>query len=150
MARIDTSDVLDMAIEQVKWYLDNNEPFDSESLADSAREAMREGVNWALIYTADVVDTWIALGRPDYPVGDIDWPDDGDLETAIRVSVECELTMGDAAPDVWEAVDEVLKDRALGVAELKGTPDDVVDDLLTAGDREALLDYVLGRGDYAE
>ena len=143
----DVDDMKVAAETAVKWQLDNTPGVDLDTLVDVAEQGARDDVDASLIWTQGIYDTWVALGRPDYPVEDLDWPDDGDIDNMILVATQYELIYGEDRPDYVELVLEVLGERAETVAENHGDSDDLVPD---GSDVDELLDYVLERGDYSD
>ena len=138
MGYIDSSDLDSIATEQIEWELDHEgtETRTYSDMLESALDAARESVDDLLVYTSDVMDTWEHLGRPDYPVGELGCPEDGSIETIIRVAVEWAL-IEDYYPA--EAILDYLEDRVYRVGEIRGED---VDALVHDRDGQAMIDYI--------
>lgn len=149
MSAITYDDLVDMAREAVSWEVNNLDggTVGIEGLLDVAREGIREGVDAQLIYTADIVATWMDLEYPDLP----EWERglDTDLSSMVRTATYWALVDGeDLGPDAaCDGMDQALTLRAREHAVDMGADD--VDEYLASvimtGDmREPLWDYLNG------
>lgn len=75
--------------------------FDDESLVESARESFYEWVDGALVYTSDIIESWVAYGSPE--------PEE--MSDSISASITMALfhaIIEDNEENLYDVLDEVI------------------------------------------